>query len=40
MSLNDGRECVLENEDKVTDGTVGFRTKELMNFTIIQSKVD
>ena len=39
MTLNDYRECVLENKDKVIDGIVGFRTKDLMNYTTIQSKV-
>ncbi len=39
MSINDYRECVLKNKDKVIDGIVGFRTKYLMNYTIIQSKV-
>ena len=38
MTLNDYRECVLENKDKVIDGIVGFRTKDLMNYTTIQSK--
>jgi hypothetical protein len=39
MTLNDYKECVLENKDKVIDGIVGFRTKDLMNYTTIQSKV-
>ena len=39
MTLNDYRECVLENKDKIIDGIVGFRTKDLMNYTTIQSKV-
>ena len=39
MTLNDYRECVLENKDKVIDVIVGFRTKDLMNYTTIQSKV-
>jgi hypothetical protein len=39
MSLNDYRECVLQNKDKIIDGIVGFRTKDLMNYTTIQSKV-
>ena len=39
MTLNDYKECVLENKDKIVDGIVGFRTKDLMNYTIIQSKV-
>ena len=30
---------VLENKDKIVDGIVGFRTKDLMNYTTIQSKV-
>ena len=34
MTLNDYKECVLENKDKVIDGIVG-----LMNYTTIQSKV-
>jgi len=39
MTLNDYKECVLENKDKIIDGIVGFRTKDLMNYTTIQSKV-
>ena len=39
MTLNDYRECVLENKVKIVDGIVGFRTKDLMNYTTIQSKV-
>ncbi len=39
MTLNDCRECVLENKDKIIDGIVGFRTKDLMNYATIQSKV-
>ena len=39
MTLNHYRECVLENKDKIIDGIVGFRTKDLMNYTTIQSKV-
>jgi hypothetical protein len=39
MTLNNDRECVLENKDKIVDGIVGFRTKDLMNYTTIQSKV-
>jgi hypothetical protein len=39
ITLNDYRERVLENKDKVIDGIVGFRTKDLMNYTTIQSKV-
>ena len=29
----------LENKDKIIDGIVGFRTKDLMNYTTIQSRV-
>ena len=32
-------ENVLESKINVIDGIVGFRTKDLMNYTIIQSKV-
>jgi len=39
MTLNDYKECVLENKDKIIDGIVAFRTKDLMNYTTIQSKV-
>ncbi len=39
MTLKDYSECVLENKDKVIDGIVEFRTKDLMNYTTIQSKV-
>ncbi len=39
MTLNDYREWVLENKDKVIDGIVGFGSKVLMNYTTIQSKV-
>ncbi len=35
MTLNDYRECVLENKDKIIDRIVGFRTKDLMNYTTI-----
>ncbi len=38
MALKNYRECVLENKDKVIDGIVGFRTKDLMHYTTIQSK--
>ena len=38
MTLNDYRECVLENKNNVIDGIVGFRTKDLMIYTTIQSK--
>ena len=38
MTLNDYKECVLENKDKVNDRIVGFRTKDLMNYTTIQIK--
>ncbi len=39
MTLNDYKDCVLENKDKTINGIVGFRTKDLMNYTTIQSKV-
>ena len=39
ITLKDYRNCVLENKDKIIDGIVGFRTKDLMNYTTIQSKV-
>ena len=39
ITLNDYRDCVLENKDKIIDGIIGFRTKDLMNYTTIQSKV-
>jgi hypothetical protein len=39
MTLNDYREYVLENKVKVVDSIVGFRTKDSMNYTTIQSKV-
>lgn len=39
IKLSDYRDCVLENKDKIIDGIVGFRTKDLMNYTTIQSKV-
>ncbi len=39
ITLNDYRECVLENKHKVIDGIVGFRSKNLMNYTTIESKV-
>jgi hypothetical protein len=38
MTLNDYRECVLENKNKVIDGIVGYKKKK-MNYTTIQSKV-
>ena len=39
MTLRDYERCVLENMDKVVDGIVGFRTKNLTNYTMEQSKV-
>ncbi len=39
MTLNYYKDCVLENKDKTINGIVGFRTKDLMNYTTIQSKV-
>ncbi len=38
-TLNDYRECVLENKDRIVDGIIGFRTKDSMNYTKIQRKV-
>jgi hypothetical protein len=38
-TLNDYIICVLEYKDIIVDGIVGFRTKDLMNYTTIQSKV-
>ena len=38
MTLNHYRECVLESKDKAIEGIVGFRTKDLMSYTTIQSK--
>ncbi len=37
MTLNDYRECVLENKDKTVKGIVEFRTKNLMNYKPYQS---
>ena len=39
MTLNYYKDGVLENKDKTIDGDAGFRTKDLMNYTTIQSKV-
>ena len=39
IKLDDYLKCVVENKDKIIDGIVGFRTKDLMNYTTIQSKV-
>ena len=39
IKLSDYKDCVLGNKDKIIDGIVGFRTKDLMNYTTIQSKV-
>jgi hypothetical protein len=39
MKLNDYKDCILKNKDKTINGIVGFRTKVLMNYTTIQSKV-
>lgn len=38
MSLNDYTRCVLENKEKIVEGIIGFRTKDLCNYTIEQSK--
>ena len=38
IKLSDYKDCVLGNKDKIIDGIVGFRTKDLMNYTTIQSK--
>jgi len=38
MALNDYKECVLDNKDKIVDGIVGYKTKDLTNYTTIQSK--
>ncbi len=39
MTLNDYKNCVLENKEKTINRIVGFRTKDLMNYTTIQSKL-
>ena len=39
MTPNHYRECVLQNKDKIIDGSVVFRTIDLVNYTTIQSKV-
>ena len=39
MTIKHYRECVLENKDTIIDGSVVFRTIDLVNHTTIQSKV-
>jgi hypothetical protein len=38
MPLNDYKYCVLENKDVTINGIVGFRTKNLMNYTTFKAK--
>ena len=38
MALTNYKECVLDNKDKIVDGIVGYKTKDLTNYTTIQSK--